>query len=133
MKKTKQLIQLTKKMAADSFKGGNLQESKVKSYTSQIKNFELPQAILILSEYLKEIKRLKDLATLQIESATPLSPSEIKKIKNEFSSPQQPIMETKVVINPEIMGGIKVRLGNMIYDDTISAKIAQVGGAIANG
>lgn len=129
MKKTKQLIQLTKKMAQDSFRDGKVIESKVKSYTSQIKKFDLPQAIFIMGEYLKEVKRLQSQATLQIESATPLSPSEVSKIKSEFSKVQK-IADTNVVINPEIMGGIRIKLGDVIYDDTISAKISQIGGAI---
>jgi F0F1-type ATP synthase delta subunit len=129
MKKSKKLLNLVRKMVADSYKDGGLLESKVKSYTARIKKFNLPQAIFILKEYIKELKRVQSGKTLEIETATPLSSLQVSKIKSEFGKELQ-IVETNVIINPSLMGGLKVRLGDMIYDDTVTAKIQQIGGAI---
>jgi F-type H+-transporting ATPase subunit delta len=107
-------------------------DSKVKSYTAQIKKFNLPQAIFILKEYIKELKRVQSEKTLIIETATSLSSLQVNKIKSEFGKDNQ-IVETNVIINPVLLGGLRVRLGDIIYDDTITAKITQIGGAIANG
>jgi F-type H+-transporting ATPase subunit delta len=132
MKKSKKLLNLVRKMVADSYKDGRLLDSKVKSYTAQIKKFNLPQAIFILKEYIKELKRVQSEKTLIIETATPLSSLQVNKIKSEFGKDNQ-IVETNVIINPTLLGGLRVRLGDIIYDDTITAKITQIGGAIANG
>jgi F-type H+-transporting ATPase subunit delta len=129
MKKSKKLLNLVRKMVADSYKDGKLLDSKVRSYTAQIKKFNLPQAIFILKEYIKELKRVQSEKTLEIETATPLSPLQVSKIKSEFGKDLQ-IAQTNVIINPSLMGGLRVRLGDMIYDDTVTAKITQIGGAI---
>lgn len=132
MKKDKRLQKLVKKLVELSFKDGKMVESQVTKAIKSLKSLPRYQAIAALSEYLKELKRLERIHTVFIETSIPLSPVHIKKIKKIM---EKTIKITKVItsLNPEILGGFKLRIGDEIWDETILGKINQVKEAITSG
>lgn len=129
MKKNKKLKELVQKMADVSFKDGKLLDLKARNYLKDIKKLPTSESIYILSEYLKALKIMKLQTTLIIESATPLSPTQISQIKSELRKDFK-FSEVETVINPELIGGIRIRIGDNLYDDSVLAKIIQIGEAI---
>lgn len=64
-----------------------------------------------------------------IETVVPLSPTQVKRMKKIVEKKVR-ISKVLVNINPEILGGFKLRIGDEIWDESISGKINQVKEAI---
>lgn len=129
MKKNKQLQKLIKNMVEVSFKDGKLLESQVVKSIKALKSASKTQAILALSEYLKALKRKQREHTLFIETTVPLSEGQITKLKKVV---EKKVQVTKVItqINPEILGGFKIKIGDEVLDESLSGKIKQIKEAI---
>ncbi|MBI2011528.1 F0F1 ATP synthase subunit delta [Candidatus Daviesbacteria bacterium] len=131
IKKNKRLLNLVRKAVDASFKDGKLQEKKAKDLIVDFKKLDKAQAIFALKEYLRGLKRMVNKNTLIVESAISLSSPDLSKIKKEISKDFK-VSQTKQVINLTILGGIKVKLGDVILDNSLISKIKEVGRAIAS-
>lgn len=125
----KYLQKMINKLAAISFRDGSLVESQVVKTIKLLKLQPASEAIQALSEYLKRIKRRQRQHTMYVETVIPLSPTQIKKMKKIV---EKKVKITKVVthINPDILGGFKLKVGDNIWDESILGKINQVKEAI---
>lgn len=132
MKEKKQLQKLISKLIELSIKDGRIVESQVIKSIKTLKTLPKSQAISALSEYLKALKREERKYTMYVEAAIPLSSKQVQKMKKIV---EKKTKITKVVtsINPEILGGFKLRIGDEIWDETILGKMNQVKEAIIHG
>ena len=62
---------------------------------------------------------------MYIETVVPLSPAQVKRMK-KIVEKKKKIAKVLVSINPEILGGFKLKIGDEIWDESISGKINQV-------
>ncbi len=139
MKKSKQLQKIITKLVEVSFKDGKIVENQVGKAIKILKSQPQYEAILALSEYIRALKREERKYTMYIEAAIPLSNAQLQKMKKIVDKRNRPAGKqakiTKVVtsINPDILGGFKLRIGDEIWDETILGKINQVKEAIISG
>lgn len=139
MKKSKLVQKTITKLAEVSFKDGKMVENQVIKAIKVLKSLPKYEAIQALSEYLKSIKRMMRQYTMYIETVIPLSYAQIIKAKKivekKHLTAGRKVIITKVVtaVNPQILGGFKLRVGDEIYDESILGKINQVKEVIAGG
>lgn len=124
----RKLKQLAINASQASFKNGKVVDSKARSFIKLFKQLPTSKAVLALKEYQKALKYQLEKHTLEIESTTPLSVSEVKKISNQFKDLS--VSNIVVRLNPDLLGGIKFRIADTVYDYSISDKIRQVKEAI---
>lgn len=123
MKLDKRLQTMVQTMAEGSFNdSGKLQEVKVQSYLQSLKKLPASRALSALQAYLKQLKREIAQKTLQIESVIPLTKPEVEKI-TRFMSGQTAVIQVKTKLNPSLLGGIRLKMGDVVYDDSVSRKI----------
>ncbi len=132
MKKAKMLEKLVKKLVDQSFKDGKLLESSVVRSIKILKSQSRSEAIMTLSLYLKELKKKDRQYTMFLETAFPLSSTQLKKAK-KIVEKKHKITKVTLSVNPQILGGFKLRIGDEIWDESILAKINQMKEAIING
>ncbi|MBI2019731.1 F0F1 ATP synthase subunit delta [Candidatus Daviesbacteria bacterium] len=134
MKKNKQLLKLVQDLVDLSFKDSRIVENQTVKAIKLLKKLPQSKAIFAMSEFLKELKRREREHTMYIETAIPLSSVQVNKMKKivEKRSGEQNRTISKVLvnINPDILGGFKLRIGDEIWDETILGKIEQVKEAI---
>ncbi len=120
------------KLANASFKDGRLLESQVAKSIKALKHLPRNESILALTQYLKLIKRKERAHTMILETSIPISSAQIQKVKKIAD---KKFKITKVIhsINPEILGGLKLRVGDEVWDETLLNKIDQVKEAIVHG
>lgn len=125
MKIKKQLQKTVNKLVDLSFKDDRMVETQVTRSIKMLKSLPKSEAIQALSEYLKQLKRKEREHTMYIETVIPLSPAQVKKMKKIV---EKKVKITKVLVNlnPEILGGFKLRIGDEIWDESILGKIQQV-------
>lgn len=102
-----------------------VQHSTVARSIKILKSLPRPQAIWAMSEYLKILKRQERAHTMYLETVIPLSLSHINKVKKII---EKRIKINKVItqVNPQILGGFKLRVGDEVWDETLLNKIYQV-------
>lgn len=132
MKKNKELQKMARKLAEVSFKDDRLVESSVLKSIKILKSLSRQEAINGLSEYLKEIRRIERAHTLYIETSSPLSQAQINQTRKIVEKSYK-ITKVLVEINPQILGGFRLKIGDEIYDESLLAKINQVKEVIING
>ncbi len=132
MKNSKQLKKVIDKLVDASFFDGKMLESKVIKSIKTLKSLSRVDAIFALSEYLKGLKRVERAHTMYLESATAFSISQITKAK-KIVERKVKITKIKTFINPDILGGFKLKVGDEVWDESILGKINQVKEVIVHG
>lgn len=128
----KQLKKIVKKLTEISFKEGKMVEPQVIKSIKVLKSLPQSEAIAALGEYLNSIKRIERQFTMLIETPTSLSNATINKMR-KIVEKKNKITRVLVNINPEILGGFKLKIGDEVLDESILGKINQVKEVITNG
>lgn len=131
MKKSKLLQKTITKLVDASFRDGKIVESQVTKSIKALKSLPRYEAIQALAEYLRGIKRKERQHTMYIETVIPLSPIQIKKAK-KIVEKKHKITKVITQVNPEILGGFKLKVGDEIWDHSIKGKIEQIREAIVS-
>ena len=127
MKTNKQLAKTIDDLMKTAFTSdGALDQKQVENHVKALKNLPTPDSIIALSAYLRRIKFELNKTTLEIETSIPLSQSQIKQITDAIKADHQ-ISAVKSTINPSILGGLRVKIGDVVYDDSIARRILQLG------
>ena len=90
------------------------------------KNNQLEMLPELLKEAKKETKKYSDENTAHVYSAVELSDGEKKEIKETLESNLKKTLDFKTYTDSELIGGIKIRIGDKVIDYSISNKIDQL-------
>lgn len=130
MKIDKHTRKIVNKLVEESFTpSGQVLEKKVRLCIKTLKNLSLPKAIAALTFYKTGLKRNLQKSVLEIETSTLLSKVQINQITKSFKN-HHTISSVHTSLNKQLVGGLKVRLGDMVFDDTVDQKIKQLKGVI---
>lgn len=131
MKSLKNLRKQSIKAAGLSFKAGKLDEAVAKKFIKSFKALPLGESVPSLTYYLQAIKREIEKTTLTIFSASKLSSTQEKELENSFKKNHK-ILQTHSEITPSILGGVKVKIGDVIYDNSLKSRISQIKEVLTN-
>ena len=129
MKKDKLLKKLVLQAVEVSFKDGKVIPSKVKAFSEDFRKLPTYKAIYCLTEYSKGIQRKLQESSLSIESTVNLSPIQIKQIEKEFKK-DFAVSSVSISLNPSLLGGLRIKMGDKVFDDSLKRRISQIGEAI---
>lgn len=130
MRKKSKLKKLAARYVKYSYKEGKADKNKIQKIMEELKSLPRSQAIYIISKFLKGVRKRQGENTLLVESAVPLSEKQLdlifKTLKGEFA-----ISEVKNIVNLTLLGGFKVRIGDMVADYSIQGKISRLREAVS--
>ena len=95
----------------------------------ELKSLPRSQAIYIISKFLKGVRKRKDQTTLLIESAVSLTEAQLEHIFKSFRK-EFVVTEIKNIVNPSLLGGFRVRIGDIVQDYSLEGKILKLREAI---
>lgn len=102
---------------------GSLNEDKLSKSISFLSE-KRPTDYLGILTALKKLVRLDvDKRTVYIESAKELSSEEGQRIRASLTKKHGENLVYNQSVNPDLIGGLKVRIGSQIYDGTVLSKI----------
>lgn len=127
----KKITKIANQAANESFIKGRLSGAKVSQFTKLFKTMPKTQVILYLSEYAKALRRIQNQSILKIESASKLSNLQKNKIASNFKK-EYSVTKIETELNPDLLGGVRIKLGDIIFEDSVNLKISQLGEAIEN-
>lgn len=81
---------------------------------------------LIHDVAVRELERRSGQQRVQVTSAIELSDQSLEAIRNSLASAlsTQPILETRV--DPSLLGGLKIRVGDTVYDGSLKSQVKQL-------
>lgn len=130
MKKNKELKKLAEQCCKYCCPDGRVDEKKVIGVIKNLKSLPRSQAIFAITEFLKALKKQKGTTTLIVESSIPLSQVQLGSIVKKFKR-DLIISEVKNIVNPNILAGFRVKIGDTVSDYSLQNKISQLKGVIA--
>ncbi len=130
MKSIKQTDKMVDNLIRTSFDDeGMLSQDKVVEHVKMIKSLPVTEAIATLSEYLHRIRIEVTKTTLEITSFIPLSNVQVKNITEAIRG-DHVVMSVVSNVDPSLLGGIRVKIGDVVYDDSLIRKVIQLGDEI---
>lgn len=77
----------------------------------------------VLNIFLDEVKKYKGIVTATVISAVPLNNEQINMIKVKLISNLKKQIQIETQVDPSIIGGLKIRVGDSILDASIEGKL----------
>jgi F-type H+-transporting ATPase subunit delta len=77
----------------------------------------------ILNTFLDEVKEHKGIVTAVVVSAVPLKNEQLEKIKLNLTSSVKKQIQIETQVDPSIIGGLKIRVGDRVLDASISGQL----------
>lgn len=129
MKEKKKLKKIAAKTVKLTFQKGKVNALTAEEVIKVLKGLPRAQAIYAISKFLKGLRRRGGETTAVVESAVPLSKRELGNIIKDLSK-DYVVTEVRNEVNPDLLGGIKVKIGDTILDYSVAGRIWQIGRAI---
>lgn len=82
-----------------------------------------PTARVFLKNFRKEVERQLRARTLVIESASELSENLVESVRDQFQKTHESPLQVVTRVNASLIAGIKVQLGDNIYDATVANQL----------
>jgi F-type H+-transporting ATPase subunit delta len=109
---------------------GSIDEEAVRGYV-QVLSEEKPRNYINVITYMG---RLIELAieenTVRVESASPL-PDQGASVFNDLAQKYGPASSTSYEVNPALLGGLRIRRGNNIWDGSLSGRLDRLQRALS--
>jgi len=124
MKNVKQTKRQAKRLFRMCLVNGLLDEGRVRHLVQQVIAAKLRGGPALLSRFLYLVRQ--DLArhTAEVESAAPLPADLQASIQSGLTRAYGPGISVSFARNPELIGGMRIRIGSDIYDGSVRGALA---------
>jgi len=82
----------------------------------------------IAAQYMKQYQQLKHISSISLTTAEALDPAIIDAIENKLLASQatEDKIEIESHVDPEIIGGFIIEIGDKLYDDSVKGKLEKL-------
>ena len=102
---------------------GVLDEGRARQVAQSVAASRRRGALSILSEFQRLVRLDTDRHTALIEGATPLGPGMLEGIQAGLTRVYGPGFEATFAENPALIGGMRIKVGSDVYDDSLQARL----------
>ena len=102
---------------------GSLDESRVRDVVNHVIESEHTGGPAILSTFLRLVRLDLARKAARVESAAPLDVDLRASVEQSLSRKYGSGIETSFVVDPSLIGGMRVRVGNDVYDGSVKAEL----------
>jgi len=103
---------------------GSLDEDRVRRVINGILGSSQRGRLALANEFEREVRLDQLKHTADVKSAAPLSPELQANLRNNLVQRYGPAIETTFIQDPELIGGMRIRVGDDVYDGSIKARLA---------
>jgi F-type H+-transporting ATPase subunit delta len=120
----------TKRAARQLFRlclvDGRLDESRVRQVAGRIAGSKRRGAIPVLMEFRRMVRLDSDRHRASVESAAALADDLRDTVRDGLARVYGPGLETSFAQNPDLIGGMRIRVGSDVYDGSVRARLAAI-------
>jgi F-type H+-transporting ATPase subunit delta len=126
MKINKEIRQQSRTLLRSSFTDGQLDRGKIESLVNSL-IAKKPRNYMGVLENFKRLLRLEvEKRHARIESATELNPETTAQIVDNLKRKYGQDLMTESVVNPEVLGGMRIRVGSDVWDGTVRNRLERL-------
>lgn len=103
---------------------GTLDERRVRHVARRIARSGRRGALEVLVDFRRLVRLDRDRHTALVESASPLARDVRQHIQADLLRLYGPGLKTSFDRNPDLIGGLRIRVGSDVYDDSVRARLA---------
>jgi F-type H+-transporting ATPase subunit delta len=130
MKLSKEARKGAKSLFLASFTDGKLDESKVRTVVQQIAEKKPRQYLEILDGYQRYVRLELAKRHATIESAKDLERGTRDQLRKALKAKYGNDLTTEFKITPELIGGLRIRIGSDVWDNSVQNRIARLEGEL---
>ena len=123
MKINKEIRRLSREMVRASFTDGQLDRGKIASLVQSLIAKRPRNYIGILQNYKRLLRLEIEKRHARIESASELSAETNSRILNNLAKKYGRDLTTEFVVNRELLGGMRVRVGSDVWDGSVRHRL----------
>jgi F-type H+-transporting ATPase subunit delta len=131
MKLTKEVRKVSKELFQASFTNHQLDSEKVRGFVAQIVAGKPRHYVDILKNYHRLIRLELDKRHAVIESATVLSQDTSEHVLRDLKSKYGDGLTTDFRVNPDLIGGLRIRVGSDVWDGSVRGRLDRLEQALA--
>jgi F-type H+-transporting ATPase subunit delta len=126
MKINKEIRGMSKDLLRASFTDGQLDQGRVSSLVRSLIE-KKPRNYLAVLDHYKRLLRLEvEKRTATIESANELAPDVARGVVDNLKRRYGPDLTTHFVVNPELLGGMRIRVGSDVWDSSVRNRLQRL-------
>ena len=126
MKINKEIRQLSREMLRASFTDGQLDPGRISSVIDSVIARKPRNYINVLKNYRRLLRLEVEKRRARIETASEMDPATqldvVSNLKKRYGSDLTP----EFVVNPELLGGMRVRVGSDVWDGSVRNRLEQL-------
>jgi F-type H+-transporting ATPase subunit delta len=126
MKSTKEARKVSRQLYRHSFTSGKLDEEKISNMVQTVLATRPRRYLDVLKDYQRLLQLETDKRHAVIESATPLNRSLGDQIVANLRARYGEDLTTEFRTNPELLGGLKIKIGNDVWDGSVKNRLSQL-------
>jgi F-type H+-transporting ATPase subunit delta len=126
MKINKETRQLSKQLLRASYTDGQLDSGRISSLVKSLIDKKPRNYINILEAYKRLIRLEVEKRTATIETASELTEEAGAEIAANLIQKYGVGLDTKFVVNPELLGGMRIRVGNDVWDSSVLNRLQRL-------
>lgn len=126
MKLNKESRRLSKDLFRASFTDGRLDENKVRGFVQQIVAGKPRHYVDILKSYQRQIRLEVEKRHATIESATELDHGAGERVLHDLRAKYGHDITATFSVNPALIGGLRIRIGDDVFDGSVQGRLARL-------
>jgi F-type H+-transporting ATPase subunit delta len=126
MKINKEIRQMSKDLLRASFTDGQLDQGRVSSLVRSLLEKRPRNFLAILDNYKRLLRLEIEKRTATIESANELAPEVARDLVDNLKRRYGPDLTTRFVVNPELLGGMRIRIGSDVWDSSVRNRLQRL-------
>ena len=133
MKLSKDARKLSRDLFRGSFTNSKLDPEKVRIISRKMAETKPRHYVGIFKDYQRRLRLEVEKHHAIIESATPLDPKTREELEATLRSKYGADVTTEFKVAPELIGGLRIKLGSNVWDSTIRNRLGRLETQLAHG
>jgi len=126
MKINKEIRQLSREMLRASFTDGQLDSGRIASLVDSLIARKPRNYIDVLKNYRRLLRLEVEKRRARIETASEVDREATSKVIENLKKRYGDDLATEFVVNPQLLGGMRIRVGSDVWDGTVRNRLEQL-------
>ena len=126
MKINREIRQLSREMLRASFTDGQLDPGKISSLVDSLISKKPRHYIDVLKNYRRLLRLELEKRQAKIESANEMDSATSSELVSNLKKKYGSDLTTEVIVNPELLGGMRIRVGSDVWDGTVRNRLERL-------
>jgi F-type H+-transporting ATPase subunit delta len=126
MKINKAIRRLSREMLRASFTDGQLDPGRIKSLVDSLIEKKPRHYVNVLKNYRRLLRLEVEKRRARVETASEVDPVASSELVINLRKKYGSDLTTEFVVNPELLGGMRIRVGNDVWDGTVRNRLERL-------